>query len=210
MTGRSSEFMFGIPWVASFFHQDWSSEAATPALVIAGQFTEDLAPVHVALVRRDAQRLLGGLSSDQNTALWKGCAETGPYFFRPGRMSDGAQWMRQVLDVCDTWLSEQSGQAHLREGDLYDGLELADRVLAAIREHRPYLSSDVGDALEEAVGSCTPELAFRLLLCALPNASRSPRYFSITNEQYLSLVQLATAFDYGEYVLSGLETVTGG
>ncbi|MFE1407220.1 hypothetical protein ACFW5D_26925 [Streptomyces sp. NPDC058770] len=118
---RSTEFTFGIPWVMSFFHQDWRLDASTEAEAVAGQFVEELEPEAVLLVRRDALLLHDGLPHDQITVLWKACAEGGEYFFRRGRLTDGAAWMRQVIGVCDTWLARRPDTVTLSDADRYEG-----------------------------------------------------------------------------------------
>lgn len=85
---RSQEFMFGIPWIMSFFHQDWRMDAATEVEAVADQMVEELEPETVLLVRRDARLLLDGLLSDRITVLGEGCADEGKYFFPRGRVTE--------------------------------------------------------------------------------------------------------------------------
>ncbi|WP_328668186.1 hypothetical protein OG905_13345 [Streptomyces sp. NBC_00322] len=203
---RSTEFTFGIAWIMSFFHQDWTLDASTEAEAVADQFVEELEPDAVLLVRRDARLLLDGLPSDWITVLWEGCAEGGEYFFRRGRVTDGAEWMRQVIGVCDAWLSRRPDTTTLLGADRYEGRELADEVLSAVEEFRGVLDREVADALAECVRH-TPDLAFRLLLRALPmkSASLSPESLYLSEEQYARLAALGKAFHYGEYVVSDIK-----
>ncbi|MFF4830741.1 hypothetical protein [Streptomyces sp. NPDC001315] len=199
--------MFGLPWVMGFFHQDVYHDGPNPAAVVTYHLVEDLAPESVLLVRRDAQRLVEGLAATQIEAIWQECTDSVAAFFGQPGVEDGTSWMRHLVVLCDAWLSRCASRTELAQADLYDGSELASRVLAAVGEYQPYLASDAGDALSAAVTSCTPDLAFRLLLQALPRASRAPLYFTITSDQHASLVELAEAFDYGEYALSDLDAV---
>jgi hypothetical protein len=204
---RSTEFMFGIPWIMSFFHQDWTLDASTAAEAVADQFVEELEPEAVLLVRRDAELLLDKLPSDRITVLWQQGVETGEHFFRRARAMDGAEWMRQVLGLCDAWLSRRSGTPALSGADRYEGRDLADQVLSVVEKFQAPLGQDVTDALAKCVHHCTPDLAFRLLLQVLPtkSASLSPEYLYLSAEQYAGLEALGKAFHYGQYVVSDIE-----
>ncbi|MFF3820340.1 hypothetical protein ACFYYD_27745 [Streptomyces bluensis] len=190
-----------------FFHQDWTLSAATEVEAVADQFVEELEPEAVLLVRRDALLLLGNLTSDQIKVLWEGCADGGKYFFRRGRVTEGDQWMRQVIEVCDAWLSGRPEAPSLTEADTYEGNDLADQVLAALEEFSGVLDPQVADALGACVRSCTPDLAFRLLLRALVerSASRSPEGVSLSVGQYARLERLGAALHYGEFVVSDVD-----
>ncbi len=76
-----------------------------------------------------------------------------------------------------------------------------------MEEFRGFLDREVADALTECVRRCTPDLAFRLLLRALPmkSASLSPEYLYLSEEQYARLAALGKAFHYGEYVVSDIK-----
>ncbi|MFJ4920033.1 hypothetical protein [Streptomyces sp. NPDC088725] len=208
--GKAAPFMFGLPWLMSFFHQDAYHDGPTPTAVVKYHFVEDLAPETVLLVRRDAQRLAAGLDAGRIDAIWRTCTDSGPNFYRRDGAADSTGWMRHIVGLCDVWLSRAPSGAALAEADLHEGWELADRVRAVLGETRGDLPPEVGDALEEAVDTCTPDLAFRLLVRALPNAPHSQPYFTITGEQYASLTELAAAFDYGEYALEDLDAVFDG
>ncbi|MER6118347.1 hypothetical protein [Streptomyces sp. NPDC001743] len=201
---RSTEFTFGIPWVTSFFHQDWKLDASTEAKAVAGEFVEELDPEAVLLVRRDARLLHEGLPAGQITVLWEGCVEGGEYFFHRGRLTDGAEWMRQVIEVCDAWLARRRDTVTLSEADRYEGRELTGQVRSAIELFDGWLRREMIEALTECVGRCTPDLAFRLLLRALPrrSAALSPHYLYLSKEQYARLASLGQEFRYGEYVVS--------
>ncbi|MEU1482386.1 hypothetical protein [Streptomyces sp. NPDC005752] len=201
--GRSTEFTFGVPWVMSFFHRDWAPDASTEADAVAGQFVEELEPEAVLLVRRDARLLHDALPADRVTVLWEGCVEGGERFFHRGRLTDGAAWTRQLTGVCDTWLARRPAPVTLSGADRYDGPELAGRVRAAVEEFDGVLEGEMVRALTECVDRCTPDLAFRLLLRALPVRSDalSPQYLRLSTERYARLAELGTAFRYGEYVV---------
>jgi hypothetical protein len=204
---RSTEFMFGIPWIMSFFHQDWTLDASTAAEAVADQFVEELEPEAVLLVRRDAELLLDKLPSDRITVLWQQGVETGEHFFRRARAMDGAEWMRQVLGLCDAWLSRRSDASALSGADRYEGKELAGQVLSVVEDFRDSIGGEVADALAECVRHSTPDLAFRLLLQILPTRSAllSPEYLYLSAEQYAGLEALGKAFHYGQYVVSDIE-----
>ncbi|MFI2778789.1 hypothetical protein [Streptomyces sp. ALB3] len=204
---RSTEFTFGVPWVMSFFHQDWMLDASTEAEAVAGQFVEELEPEAVLLVRRDARLLHDVLPADHITALWEGGVEGGERFFHRGRVTDGAAWMRQLMEVCDAWLARRPAPVTLSGADRYEGTELAGRVRAAVGEFDGVLDREVVQALTECVDRCTPDLAFRLLLRALPVRSDalSPHYLRLSRERYARLAELGRAFRYGAYVVGDIE-----
>jgi len=204
---RSTEFTFGVPWVMSFFHQDWTLDASTEAEAVAGQFVEELEPEAVLLVRRDARLLHDALPADHVTVLWEGCVEGGERFFHRGRLTDGATWMWQLIDLCDAWLARRPDRVTLSEADRYEGRELVGRVRAAVEEFDGVLDRDVVRALVGCVDRCTPDLAFRLLLRALPIRSDalSPHYLRLSTERYTRLEELGRAFRYGKYVVGDIE-----
>jgi hypothetical protein len=113
---RFTEFTFGIPWIMSFFHQDWTLDAATEREAVVNQFVEELEPEAVLLVRRDTRLLLDGLPSERITLLWERGAEGGEYFFRRGRVTDGAEWMREVIGVCDASVGRTPRRSPARTG----------------------------------------------------------------------------------------------
>ncbi|MFE9819734.1 hypothetical protein [Streptomyces sp. NPDC005773] len=204
---RSTEFTFGIPWVMSFFHQDWKLSASTEVEAVSGHFVEELDPESVLLVRRDARLLWEGLPAHRITAVWEGCSETGKYFFNRGRLTDGAELMRQVIEVCDAWLDRRPDTVTLSKADRYEGRELTGQVRSVIEEFDDWLGQEMTEALTECVDRCTPDLAFRLLLQALPttSATLSPHYLYLSKEQYARLASLGQEFQYGEYVVSDVE-----
>ncbi|MEU2248028.1 hypothetical protein [Streptomyces sp. NPDC019224] len=193
--------------MVSFFHQDWRLNANSEAEAVAGQFVEELKPEAVLLVRRDARMLHERLSAERITTLWSGCVENGERFFLNSRLTDGAEWVRQVIEVCDAWLLRHPHAATLSEADRYEGRELDGRVRNTITEFADWFDRDMVQALAECVDRCTPDLAFRLLLQALPTASvaASPHYRDLSREQYARLASLGREFRYGEYVVSDVE-----
>ncbi|MFI1733642.1 hypothetical protein ACH40E_31395 [Streptomyces acidicola] len=76
-----------------------------------------------------------------------------------------------------------------------------------MEEFREVLDPQVADALGACVRSCTPDLAFRLLLRALVerSASRSPEGVSLSVGQYASLDRLGVALNYGEFVVNDVD-----
>ncbi|WP_353944772.1 hypothetical protein ABII15_26455 [Streptomyces sp. HUAS MG91] len=205
MTERYHEFMFGVPWVMSFFHQDWRHDAPTPAGVVAHQFVDELYPASVLSVRRDAQHLVDQLAPGRIETLWTSCSEERNLF--PGCVTDGAVWMRQIIAECDTWLARRGDEPVLPEADRYDGLELLDPVLREIAEFTGLLGEEVSEALTECARRCTPDLAFRLLLPALRESCLygPQRPFELSSAQFGRLKRLGSAFHYGEFVVSEYE-----
>ncbi|MFE7077387.1 hypothetical protein ACFU96_45640 [Streptomyces sp. NPDC057620] len=78
-------------------------------------------------------------------------------------------------------------------------------MLDAVREFKPVLGPQMADALAECTRSCSPDLAFRLLLRALSSAAQLPDYTTLSRGQYVQLSDLGMAFNYGEYVVSDLQ-----
>ncbi|MFG2566943.1 hypothetical protein ACGFR6_16045 [Streptomyces sp. NPDC048567] len=195
---RSTEFTFGLPWVASFFHQDWRLDASSEADAVAGQFVEELEPEAVLLVRRDARMLHEQLPAERITTLWTGCVESGEDFFLKSQLTDGAEWVRQVIEACNAWLVRHAHAATLSEADRYEGREWDGRVRSTITEFEDWFDQELVQALIECVDRCTPDLAFRLLLQALPTASvaASPHYRDLSQEQYARLASLGRDFRY--------------
>ncbi|MFF3762787.1 hypothetical protein ACFYYR_01640 [Streptomyces sp. NPDC001922] len=207
---RSTDFTFGIPWIMNFFHQDWTLDAASEPEAVSNQFVEELHPASVLLVRRDARSLLKGLPAKHITVLWEACAQNGEYFFRHDRVPDGAEWMRQVIQVCEDWLSHRPDTPTLTGPDLDEGRGLADEVLSTVTEFNGILDQKVTAALAECVRGCTPDLAFRLLLQALPvkSAAMFPDAVNVSEAQYARLEALGRAFHYGEFVVGDVKHLT--
>jgi hypothetical protein len=192
---RFTEFDFGVPWVMSFFHQDWTYEADTAAELVVRRLREAAAEVALS-VRRDARTLLGGLPSQTLEVLWTAGSQYGPSF----RQTTGAEWTQTVVDACDTWLSARAEAPPLTGADTEDGLAHRDAVVAEI-ERMGFLATEVRRALVDCAHHCTPDLALRVLLRVIEYAPDA----SLSEEQYKRLEGIGTALHYGEFVVENVE-----
>ncbi|MFE3030060.1 hypothetical protein ACFXKY_00220 [Streptomyces canus] len=192
---RFTEFDFGVPWVMSFFHQDWSYEADTAAELVARRLPDE-AGENVLAVRRDARTLLDGLPSQTLEVLWTAGSQYGPSF----RQTTGAEWTRTVVAVCDTWLSARAEEPPLTGADTEDGLAHLGAVVAEI-EGMGFLTAEVRRALADCARACTPDLALRILLRVIEYASDA----SLSREQYKRLEDIGSALHYGEFVVPSVE-----
>ncbi|WP_328747883.1 hypothetical protein OHT57_20345 [Streptomyces sp. NBC_00285] len=193
---RFTEFDFGVPWVMSFFHQDWSYEADTAAELVARRLP-DGAGEYALGVRRDARTLLDRLPAQTLEVLWTAGSQYGPAF----RQTTGAEWTRTVVDVCDTWLSARTEvPPPLTGADTEDGLAHRDEVVAEI-ERMGFLTAEVRRALVDCARECTPDLALRVLLRVVEYTAGA----SLSEEQYKRLEGLGSALHYGEFVVQNVE-----
>ncbi|MEU0210190.1 hypothetical protein [Streptomyces canus] len=196
---------FGVTWLMSMFHADWTHHGPTAAEAVGYHLWDELDPESVVAVRRDAALLLR-LPSATIEALWLAGTEAGPSFFSGGRtgVTSGTRWMETLTGLCDTWLSRHAG------GDVaaavpaeWDGVELADTVLAEIKA-ADFLPDEVGRALTECARRCTPDLAFRLLLRAMQQIGTASGA-ALSPEHYARLAVLGSALRYGEFVVSEVQ-----
>jgi hypothetical protein len=197
---RFTEFDFGVSWVMSFFHQDWTYEADNAAELVARHLPEGACEYALA-VRRDARTLLDGLPSQTLEVLWTAGSQYGPSF----RQTTGAEWTRTVVDVCDTWLSARAEPPPLTGADTDDGLAHRDTVVAEI-ERMLFLTAEVRRALVDCAHECTPDLALRVLLRVVEHAPGA----SLSEEQYKRLEGIGSALHYGEFVVQNVEFLVSG
>lgn len=202
----ADESDFGLTWLMGMFHEDWTHHGPTAAEAVGYHLWDELDPRSVLAVRRDA-RLLLRLPSEAIEALWLAGTAVGPSFFSSGGragVTSGTRWMETLVGLCDAWLSRHAQAAApdaVPAGG--DGTELADAVLAEIRETR-FLADEVAHALTECVRHCTPDLAFRLLLRAMaPTGTAAGAVLS--PEHYARLAALASVMEYGEFVVSDVD-----
>ncbi|MET7455138.1 hypothetical protein ABZT03_25220 [Streptomyces sp. NPDC005574] len=200
----TDESDFGVTWLMSMFHEDWSHHGPTAAAATEYHLWEGLDQQSVLAVRKDA-RLLRGLPSETIEALWQAGTATGPGFFSGGRtgVTSGEQWMETLVAVCDAWLSTKENTPPPAEPGKEDGTELADAVLAEIGRAGS-VPSEVRGALAECARRCTPDLAFRLLLRAISEAGTESGA-RLSPHHYARLETLGSALDYGQYVVSDLK-----
>lgn len=193
---------FGVTWLMSMFHEDWTHHGHRAADAAAYHLWGELDPESVLTVRRDV-RLLLRLPSETIEVLWLAGAAGGPSFFSGGRtgVTSGTQWMEALAGLCDAWLSRnaQADRADVTPAE-WDGAALADAVVAEIAEAR-FVPDEVAHALTECVHGCTPDLAFRLLLRAMARAGVAPGA-SLSSEHYARMEALGSALHYGEFVVS--------
>ncbi|MDG5809047.1 contact-dependent growth inhibition system immunity protein [Streptomyces ossamyceticus] len=188
---RFTAFDFGVSWVMGFFHQDWSLEADTAAVLVAKHFPEE-ADEDVLAVRRDARALLDNLSSETLQVLWTAGTEYMPSFERV----TGSEWTRTVIGLCETRLSAKADVRPLTGADMEDGWTQRDAVVAEI-ERVEFLDAEVRQALVDCACHCTPDLAFRLLLRAVVSAPGA----SVAPDQYERMDAIGSALYYGEFVV---------
>ncbi|MEU2426087.1 hypothetical protein ABZ619_34630 [Streptomyces sp. NPDC007851] len=192
---RFSDFDFGVSWVMSFFHQDWTYDGPTAADVVAKHLAVDADDVVLA-VRRDAQVLVDHLPSETLEALWT----AGAQYMQSFERISGSEWTRTVVGLCDARLSAKAGVRPLTGADTEDGLALRDAVVAEI-ERVEFLPSEVREALVDCARRCTPDLALRILLRAIVTTP----YNLLSPDQYARLEAIGAALHYGEYVVDAVK-----
>lgn len=143
---RSTEFAFGVPWIMSSFHQDWTLSASTAPAAVADQFVEELEPEAVLLVRRDARLLLEGLPPDRITELWQQGVEGGERFYHRDCARDGAPSGCGRCSACGTHGSPAARTPRLSptptaSEEQPPGLE----ALPQSTDDRVVLGADMGD-----------------------------------------------------------------
>lgn len=190
-----TDFDFGITGLAAtYFHADWTHDG-TRFDVLNKAIGDGMDSRSVKALRRDARLMRDGLSSDSVGTLW----DVGAAWFG---IEDGPgvahQWMDEILDFCDAWLSRNAGT---QSADYFpeDGQQSADAVLHLIASVAG-LPAQMATALSDCVRCCTPDLALRWLIRALQNASDR----ILTEDQYTELSRLAEKFGYGEFVMPSM------
>ncbi|MHB9861345.1 hypothetical protein [Streptomyces sp. YIM S03343] len=111
--------------------------------------------------------------------------------------------METIIGLCDAWLAGKQNIRPLTGADAEDGADVMEAVLAEIGQAR-FLPDQVRQALAECARRCTPDLAFRLLLRAIPESVKGFE-LPLTPEQYARLQGLGAALCYGEYVVSDVK-----
>ncbi|MFF4310555.1 hypothetical protein [Streptomyces sp. NPDC001507] len=197
LSTRFSDFDFGVSWVMSFFHQDWTYDGPTAADVVAKHLGVDVDD-EVLAVRRDAQLLAEHLPSETIEVLWTAGAQYMPSF--EGTGTTGSEWTRRVVGLCDARLSAKTDVRPLTGADTEDGLAHRDAVVAEI-ERVEFLPAEVRAALVDCAHRCTPDLALRVLLRAIVNTP----YNSLSPDQYARLEAIGSALHYGEYVVDAVK-----
>ncbi|MFF4310553.1 hypothetical protein ACWDFR_28925 [Streptomyces sp. 900105755] len=191
------------------FHYDWTHNGDTGAEAVRYHLVPELDPEEVLSLRRDARLLLEHLGSDMIETLWQAGTYPAGGFSDPRRgFTTGAEWMKTIIGLCDDWLAGRQNVSPLTGADAEDGTQLADAVLAEIDQAR-FLPDRVRQALAECARRCTPDLALRLLLRAIPQSVRGFD-LPLTPERYARLEELGSALHYGEFVVSEVRHLTTG
>ncbi|MGV9561993.1 hypothetical protein [Streptomyces sp. NPDC003480] len=198
---RFTESDFGLTWLMSMFHYDWTHNGETGAEAVRYHLGAELDPEEVLCLRRDAQLLLDRLDPGTIETLWQAGTYPEGTFCDPRRgFTSGDEWMATIIRLCDAWLSGKRNIRPLSGADTEDGAKVADTVLAEIGQAR-FLPDGIRHALDECVRCCTPDLAFRLLLRAIPGSVKGFE-LPLSPEQYARLEKLGSALHYGPYVVS--------
>ncbi|WP_141205286.1 hypothetical protein [Streptomyces griseorubiginosus] len=196
---------FGVTWLMSMFHADWTHHGPTAVEAVEYHLWDELEPEAVLAVRRDAA-LLQRLPSATIEVLWQAGTGTGPSFFSGGRtgVTSGTEWAQTLTRLCDNWLSRHAGADEaVAVPAEWDGAGLADTVVTEI-EAAEFLPDEAGRALAECAHSCTPDLAFRLLLRAMQQTGTATGA-ELSPEHYARLAALGAAMRYGEFVVSEVQ-----
>ncbi|MFF2403139.1 hypothetical protein ACWCY1_37750 [Streptomyces goshikiensis] len=194
---RFTDDNFGLTWLMSSFHADWSSYAESEAEAVENALWDGLDPRHVMLLRRDAVRLLERLPAESVEQLWESGIEVSDFFGR--RVQSGDQWMRLIIKRCDAWLL-RGESVSLSEVDQEDGFSHSDEVLNELGRAIDLLGSDLVSDLGKCARHCSPDLAFRFLLQSL-----ECRGEKIGQPRYERLEGIGSALHYGEFLVSKLE-----
>ncbi|MGW4086818.1 hypothetical protein ACWEGS_27690 [Streptomyces sp. NPDC004822] len=191
---RFTSFDFGVSWVMSFFHQDWTLDDDSAADAVARHLAGSVVEEALA-VRRDAQ-VLCSLPSSTLEVLWDAGAEYIPAW---SFLGGGAEWTRTVVALCDARLAASADVRPLSGADTEDGLTCLDAVVAEIEDAR-FLEGEVRTALTDCARGCTPDLAFRVFLRAMMCASD----VSLSSERYARLDAIGSSLGYGEYLVDSV------
>ena len=202
---RSTEFTFGLTLLMHSFHQDWTNDAASEVEAVQNRLWLGSDPREVMLLRGDAQRLLEHLSSEAIERLWNSgvCGGWDLNFFGRG-VESGSEWMRMIVEQCDSWLSRNEHQTvQLSDADMDDGFAHIRPIRDEVTRSVDVLGTELVSVLDECARSCSPELAFRVLLQALVNMGGK----WITLTQYERMREIGVQLHYGEFVISDIEHV---
>ncbi|BAC72820.1 hypothetical protein AQJ43_24995 [Streptomyces avermitilis] len=192
---RFTAFDFGASWVMSFFHQDWTYDGPTAADVVAKHLSESADELALA-VRRDARTLLDNLPSETLEVLWN----AGAQYMASFEGTSGSEWTRTVIGLCDARLAAKADVRPLTGADTEDGWACQDAVIAEV-ERAEFLDTEVREALVDCARRCTPDLAFRVLLSTIVNASDR----SLSPHQYTRMQAIGSALHYGEFLVDSVE-----
>ncbi|MFG1725747.1 hypothetical protein [Streptomyces sp. Y20] len=201
---RFDEADFGLTWLTTMFHADWTHNGATGAEAVRYHLDPDLEPEAVLAIRRDARSLLDNLDAATIETLWQAATNPGGAFSDPRRgFTSGPAWTATIVDLCDAWLAVRPAAPALTGPDTEDGAHCLDAVLAEIGRAR-LLPDGIRDALARCATGCTPDLALRLLLRAISEAG--PRSSAkLSPDQYARLSELGSEMHYGEFLVSEVE-----
>ncbi|MGV9248116.1 hypothetical protein [Streptomyces sp. NPDC003710] len=201
---RFDDADFGLTWLTTMFHADWTHNGATGDEAVRYHLDPDLEPEAVLAIRRDAQSLLDNLDTATIETLWQAATNPEGTFSDPRRgFTSGSAWMETIVHLCDAWLAVRHVVAVLTGADTEDGADILDAVLAEIDQAR-ILPDGIRHALVRCATGCTPDLAFRLLLRAISETGARVGA-KLSQEQYARLRVLGSAMHYGEFLVSEVE-----
>ncbi|MFB4262576.1 hypothetical protein [Nonomuraea sp. GTA35] len=194
---RFTEDDFGITWLMTKFHADWTNNADSAIGAVRHTLWRGLDSRYVISVRRDATLLLEGLSSESIEQLWRSGVEAANFFGH--RVPSGSLWMQMLIDECDAWLQRRSitPPGSLDPIDQEAGAGHTGAILTELSEAAGAIGADLADRLTRCVHHCTPDLAFRVLLRTLVVKGEP-----ISRGQYERFTRIGEALHYGEFVVS--------
>lgn len=197
---RFTEDDFGLTWLMTSFHLDWTIDAGSPIEAVRHALWEGMDPRQVASVRRDATLLLEQLPSDVIEQLWQSGVQTANFF--PRRVPSGSQWMKMLIEECDAWLQRRgiTPPGRLDPIDQEAGIGQAELILRELNEASGSIGVELADQLTRCAHHCTPDLAFRILLQALIVKGEP-----ISRSQYERFAEIGEDLHYGEFLISSVE-----
>ncbi|WP_380282317.1 hypothetical protein [Kitasatospora purpeofusca] len=205
---RATEF--GFSRLVQAFHPHWRSEGSDIE-VLADHIARN-PPLLVEPILLDALRLeAADLPAWQLEALWS--MGTHPYHDLRREGHDGRDWLHRIILLSRERLHTEGGgiveSAPPSPYGHLTGAVLDEILLVSVRVTERALGAPGGyvpgivPALNEVATRVCPDLAFRLLLCAVDKVGlRIPR------DQYDRYVVLGQQFEYGELLVDGYEHLT--
>ncbi|MDF9816426.1 hypothetical protein [Streptomyces sp. SPB162] len=211
-----TEFDFGITGIASDFHQDWALGFADAGSLVAEYLAAEHGAPLVCALELDASSLARSTLPDSWLSdLWNASTD-GYHSLSPGS-SGGRAWMAEVADLAQQRLRQLHGPG---EAEGHRTVQTADRrnladVTRLIESLAPHLETSVGrywrhiavprnlhTTLVECADVVSPELAFRFLHRILVAGSGG-----VDSEALATMRRLGRCFDYGEFMLSDIESM---
>ncbi|OKI25144.1 hypothetical protein [Streptomyces sp. CB03911] len=213
-----TEFDFGITRIASEFHQDWVLVSPDAGSIVAEYLATQHGTLLVSALERDASSLARSAMPDSRLSdLWNASTD-GNHLLPPGH-SGGRAWMAEVANLSRQRLRQLQGPGHTESheaGQSTKNRRNLTEVTRLTESLAPHLAASVGRnwrhaeapidlhaTLVECANIVSPELAFRLLLRILVAS-----FVQVDQEILKEIRRLGQSFDYGEFVLSDIESIT--